>query len=83
MHWELTFIIGSLVFVVAVIVGANLWALRGAPAPALNPSPDPIQTLIDQILRAAATQGSTATGEGVPSARSDHSDPTVPGKELP
>jgi hypothetical protein len=82
-NWELTFVIGSLILVVAVVIGANIWALTDAPAPASNPSPDPIQPVIDQILRAAATQGNTATGGGIPSARSVHGDPTVPGKELP
>jgi glucose uptake protein GlcU len=33
MDWEWIFIIGSLAFALAVIVGANMWALRdGSPA---------------------------------------------------
>ena len=83
MNWELTFVIGSLILVVAVTIGANIWALRDAPASALSPSPDPIQPLIDQILRPAATRGNTAPCGGIPSARSGYGDPTVPEKELP
>ena len=32
MSWEIVFIVGSLVFAVAVIVGANIWAIMDTPA---------------------------------------------------
>jgi hypothetical protein len=50
MDWSLIFIIGSLVFALAFIVGANIWALRDGPVRGLEPSLEPLVKEIDEYV---------------------------------
>jgi hypothetical protein len=54
MDWSWIFIIGSLVFDLAFIVGANIWALRDGPVRGLEPSPEPLMKEIDEYLEIEA-----------------------------
>ena len=54
MDWSLILIIGSLVFDLALIVGANIWALRDGPVSGLEPSPEPLMKEIDEYLQIEA-----------------------------
>jgi hypothetical protein len=49
-NWEMLFIIGSLIFAVVVIVGANIWALRDAPVRGLEVSLEPLSKEIRELL---------------------------------
>ena len=54
MDWSLIFIIGSLVFNLAFIVGVNIWALRDGPVRGLEPSLEPLMKEIDGYLEIEA-----------------------------
>ncbi len=54
MDWSLIFIIGSLVFDLAFIVGANIWALRDGPVRGPEPSLEPMTKEIDEYLEIEA-----------------------------
>jgi len=59
MEW--VFIIGSLVFVLIVIVGANIWVLRGKPVRGPEQSIEPLMEEIYEHLQRDAGHGTSGT----------------------
>jgi hypothetical protein len=73
MDWSLTFIVGSLIFGLAVIIGANVWAIKGDRASELDPSLDSLMGEIYEHLDRQA--GNTQLERNVTDAKGDGSPP--------